>query len=177
MELLSLNKKAGIIPSLKNVDTMAINTKGPLVRLAVASKKKLMLFEYAKGGYQILREMAVPDTVLTMIWHGPTVCIGCKREYTILHQVHLCFSPFPPPASLFHTVCLCVTIFFVCIIIIPLPRRVNHYNSCSFPPFPLFKIPQPSFYPAYLLSYGYEKHDIRMDYNRWVFFSGLGRIR
>ena len=30
--------------------------------------------------------MLIPDTVLSMLWYGDTICLGYKKEYTILNQ-------------------------------------------------------------------------------------------
>jgi hypothetical protein len=38
------------------------------------------------SGYQPLRELLIPDTVLSMLWYGDTICLGYKKEYTILNQ-------------------------------------------------------------------------------------------
>ena len=56
-------------------------------RIVVAFKKKLTLFEYTQMGYQPLRELAVPDLVLSMMWFNDMICVGTKKEYSILNQV------------------------------------------------------------------------------------------
>ena len=77
-----------MLPNVKNVEMMAINSKGPLYRLAVAGKKRLYLYEYAQGSYTLFRELIVPDTVTSMIWYGNSICVAYKKEYSILNLIN-----------------------------------------------------------------------------------------
>jgi hypothetical protein len=41
----------------------------------VAVKKRLLMFEYVSD-YVLFKEHLLPDTVLSMDWHSPTIAIG-----------------------------------------------------------------------------------------------------
>lgn len=80
--------KPNFVQNVKNAELVAINTKGPLYRLVVASKKRLYLYEYSQGSYALVRELIVPDNVLSMIWYGNYICLSYKREYSLLNLVN-----------------------------------------------------------------------------------------
>ena len=46
--------------------------------LAVAIKRKLLLFHYDGKDFVELKEVAVPEAPLCAAWSGNYVCAGCK---------------------------------------------------------------------------------------------------
>lgn len=87
LNLGTLQKLPNLVQSVKSCDYFAVNARQPVYRLAVATKKKLVLYEYTQSGFQVLRELGIPDAALSMVWHGDTICVGTKNEYTIIDQV------------------------------------------------------------------------------------------
>ena len=59
--------------------------KGPLYRLCVAVKKRLLLFEYV-GEYTMFKELTVPEAPLSLDWYGNSICVGFKRDYIMLND-------------------------------------------------------------------------------------------
>lgn len=56
----------------------------PLFPLCVAEKKKLSLYEYARGQYRFLKELPITQTPLDMEWLGDSICLGFRKEYSII---------------------------------------------------------------------------------------------
>ncbi len=62
----------------------------PLWRVAFGVKRKLVLFEHqTQGGgagaaWTFLKELAMPESVAALCWHGDSICVGYKREYNIV---------------------------------------------------------------------------------------------
>ena len=48
--------------------------------LAVAIKRKLLVFHYNGNEFVELKELGLPDSVMAMAWLGESVCIGLKKE-------------------------------------------------------------------------------------------------
>lgn len=48
--------------------------------LAVAIKKKLLLFYYNGNEFVELKEYSLPDLALKMVWLGESICLGLKKE-------------------------------------------------------------------------------------------------
>lgn len=54
-------------------------------RLCVAAKRRLVIFEYAQGGWHFWKELALPEQPVALRWCGPSICVAYKREYNIIH--------------------------------------------------------------------------------------------
>jgi Vam6/Vps39-like protein vacuolar protein sorting-associated protein 39 len=50
--------------------------------LCVAARKRLLLFHFDGKDFVELKELGLPDTVVSMAWCGDSICLGFKREYT-----------------------------------------------------------------------------------------------
>ena len=48
--------------------------------LAVAIKRKLLLFHYNGNEFVELKEYGLPDLALKMMWLGESICLGLKKE-------------------------------------------------------------------------------------------------
>lgn len=48
--------------------------------LAVAVKRKLLLFHYNGNELVELKELSLPDSAVGMAWLGESVCVGLKKE-------------------------------------------------------------------------------------------------
>lgn len=49
-------------------------------RLAVAVKKRLLLFSHDGNEFRELRDVSLPEPAVKMAWVGEGVCVGLKRE-------------------------------------------------------------------------------------------------
>jgi len=86
------------LPEKIEVDNAAMfcvdTTDAPYaICVAHSRKKKAVIYSFdpTLGKYDKVREVAVPDTVLSMAWYGPMgkkhrqyICFAYKREYTLL---------------------------------------------------------------------------------------------
>eukprot|EP00941_MAST-03F_sp_MAST-3F-sp1_P005868 g5868.t1 len=62
-----------------------LNKSGPpLFPLCVAEKKKLYLYEYARGHYRFLKEIPVTQTPMEMEWLEHHICLGFRKTYCML---------------------------------------------------------------------------------------------
>lgn len=48
--------------------------------LAVAVKRKLLLFHYNGNEFVELKEFSLPETASRMAWHGESICLGLRKE-------------------------------------------------------------------------------------------------
>ena len=48
--------------------------------LAVAAKKRLLLFHHDGSEFVELKELSLPDVVVSMAWLADSVCLGFKKE-------------------------------------------------------------------------------------------------
>lgn len=53
---------------------------GDRAMLAVAVKRKLLLFHYNGNELVELKELSLPDSAVGMAWLGESVCVGLKKE-------------------------------------------------------------------------------------------------
>lgn len=59
---------------------LCIQVKSSLAK----STKKLMLFEFT-GSYEFYKEIAAPDTIISMEWIGNSLFLGTKKEYSVIN--------------------------------------------------------------------------------------------
>lgn len=73
---------------VKGVTAFCVNeSHGPVLRLCVASKRKLTLYNFMAGDYHATKELAVPDTPLALTWYGHSICAAYgRREYSLLND-------------------------------------------------------------------------------------------
>jgi hypothetical protein len=51
------------------------------------AKRKLSLYEMSEGGaFKMLKELNIPDTPLSLVWYGHSICAGYRREYNLLND-------------------------------------------------------------------------------------------
>ena len=48
--------------------------------LAVAAKKRLLLFHHDGNEFVELKELALPDAAVALAWTGESVCVATKKE-------------------------------------------------------------------------------------------------
>ncbi len=46
----------------------------------------MQLYEFSAGNYAPIKELAIPDVPVSMVWYGHSICIGYRREYTLIHD-------------------------------------------------------------------------------------------
>ncbi|PWA85420.1 vacuolar sorting protein 39 [Artemisia annua] len=84
---------------LPNFETLAVITKAKGANvyawddkrgfLCFARQKRLFIFRHDGGrGFVEVKEFGVPDTVKSMSWCGENICLGIRREYTILNATN-----------------------------------------------------------------------------------------
>ncbi len=84
-----LQKKADMI-DCSSAHLFCVEEKPPYhICVSHKSKRQLFLYEYNRSmqRYQLLKELAVPDTVLALSWRGHQLVVGYKREYSMLNVV------------------------------------------------------------------------------------------
>ncbi|KAK1439143.1 hypothetical protein QVD17_04958 [Tagetes erecta] len=93
--LLSLSESISF-HKLPNLETLAVITKAKGANayswddrrgfLCFARQKRVCIFRHDGGrGFVEVKEFSVPDTVKSMSWCGENICLGIRREYTILN--------------------------------------------------------------------------------------------
>ncbi|KAL8266108.1 hypothetical protein R6Q59_003452 [Mikania micrantha] len=93
--LLSLSESISF-HKLPNLETLAVITKAKGANayswddrrgfLCFARQKRVYIFRHDGGrGFVEVKEFSVPDTVKSMSWCGENICLGIRREYTILN--------------------------------------------------------------------------------------------
>eukprot|EP00943_MAST-04B_sp_MAST-4B-sp1_P004086 g4086.t1 len=72
---------------VKSAQDFTIDQKSnSLSRLCIASKrKKIILFDYARGEYVFWKDISVSDIPLSMKWHGDTIYVGHKTIYNFIN--------------------------------------------------------------------------------------------
>ncbi|KAL4560224.1 hypothetical protein LXL04_032374 [Taraxacum kok-saghyz] len=96
--LLSLSESISF-HKLPNLETVAVITKAKGANayswddrrgfLCFARQKKVCIFRHDGGrGFVEVKEFGVPDTVKSMSWCGENICLGIRREYTILNATN-----------------------------------------------------------------------------------------
>ncbi|KAK4778126.1 hypothetical protein SAY87_018313 [Trapa incisa] len=94
--LLSLSESISF-HRLPNLETVAMLTKAKGANvyswddrrgfLCFARQKKVCIFRHDGGrGFVEVKEFGVPDTVKSMSWCGENICLGIRREYTIMNS-------------------------------------------------------------------------------------------
>lgn len=54
-------------------------------RICIAIKKKLLIFTWNGVEFHEWKELSLPDSAKTLVWCGDSLCIGFKREYTLIN--------------------------------------------------------------------------------------------
>lgn len=96
--LLSLSESISF-HKLPNLETLAVITKAKGANayswddrrgfLCFARQKRVCIFRHDGGrGFVEVKEFGVPDTVKSMSWCGENICLGIRREYTILNAIN-----------------------------------------------------------------------------------------
>ncbi|VFQ75451.1 unnamed protein product [Cuscuta campestris] len=96
--LLSLSESISF-HRLPNLETLAVITKAKGANayswddkrgfLCFARQKRVCIFRHDGGrGFVEVKEFGVPDTVKSMAWCGENICLGIRREYTILNTTN-----------------------------------------------------------------------------------------
>ncbi|KAI3502893.1 hypothetical protein L1887_31274 [Cichorium endivia] len=96
--LLSLSESISF-HKLPNLETLAVITKAKGANayswddrrgfLCFARQKRVCIFRHDGGrGFVEVKEFGVPDTVKSMSWCGENICLGIRREYTILNATN-----------------------------------------------------------------------------------------
>ncbi|XP_023737817.1 vacuolar sorting protein 39 [Lactuca sativa] len=96
--LLSLSESISF-HKLPNLETLAVITKAKGANayswddrrgfLCFARQKRVCIFRHDGGrGFVEVKEFSVPDTVKSMSWCGENICLGIRREYTILNATN-----------------------------------------------------------------------------------------
>lgn len=84
---------------LPNLETIAVITKAKGANayawddrrgfLCFARQKRVCIYRHDGGrGFVEVKEFSVPDTVKSMSWCGENICLGIKKEYTILNSTN-----------------------------------------------------------------------------------------
>ncbi|KAI3665468.1 hypothetical protein L6452_44095 [Arctium lappa] len=96
--LLSLSESISF-HKLPNLETLAVITKAKGANayswddrrgfLCFARQKRVCIFRHEGGrGFVEVKEFGVPDTVKSMSWCGENICLGIRRDYTILNATN-----------------------------------------------------------------------------------------
>nr|XP_043607613.1 vacuolar sorting protein 39-like [Erigeron canadensis] len=96
--LLSLSESISF-HKLPNLETLAVITKAKGANayswddkrgfLCFARQKRVCIFRHDGGrGFVEVKEFGVPDYVKSMSWCGDNICLGIRREYTILNATN-----------------------------------------------------------------------------------------
>ncbi|XP_052196516.1 vacuolar sorting protein 39 [Diospyros lotus] len=96
--LLSLSESIAF-HRLPGLETIAVITKAKGANvyswddrrgfLCFARQKRVCIFRHDGGrGFVEVKEFGVPDTVKSMSWCGENICLGIRREYTILNSTN-----------------------------------------------------------------------------------------
>ena len=69
--------------------------------MAVASKKKISIFEYGskESKFKYQQELVLPDAAKSLNWSGDKLCVGFKKEYSLIDVL----KPSAMPQKLFDT--------------------------------------------------------------------------
>ena len=81
------NSTDNIASVVKSAQGFAVDQKSnSLSRLCIASKrKKIILFDYARGEYVFWKDIPVNDVPISMKWHGDSIYVGHKTIYNFIN--------------------------------------------------------------------------------------------
>jgi hypothetical protein len=90
-DLEPFRKKASGVLDTKNVQSFAINVRGPpkykLCVCVVSGRKRLRLYDWdAPGKYEFFKELDLPDAPRTIAYVGSRLFLGYQREYNICYD-------------------------------------------------------------------------------------------
>lgn len=82
-DMYSLNFKIRI-KEAQGLSVFCMDQKENLHRLAISVAKKIMLVAYTDTSYQVFNNIIIPEPALSMAWFGNTICVGLKKEYSMI---------------------------------------------------------------------------------------------
>ncbi|KNC56116.1 vesicle fusion protein [Thecamonas trahens ATCC 50062] len=75
------------LSATKGASSYALDASGLTPRLAVCTRKKLLFFRWApeQGTFAFWKELVTPQEAKAIVWAGDSVCVGFRREYSLIH--------------------------------------------------------------------------------------------
>jgi hypothetical protein len=68
----------------KNCEILSIDKSPSAIRLCLAAKRKLVLFEWDGKQFSEIKELAVPEPARAVEWCGESLCVGFRKEYNTI---------------------------------------------------------------------------------------------
>jgi hypothetical protein len=82
-DMYSLNFKVRIKES-QGLTVFCLDQKENVHRLAISVSKKIILVAYTDTSYLVFGSNILPESALAMAWYGNTICVGLKKEYSMI---------------------------------------------------------------------------------------------
>jgi hypothetical protein len=73
-----------VLTRLQGCSLYSMNNKHP-PDMCACVKKKLVILSWENNNYIQKKELAIPDTPKVIVWCGPNLCLGFKKEYNLIH--------------------------------------------------------------------------------------------
>jgi len=73
-----------VLGKSRGCELYAVDKESSPLRLCVAIKKKLLVYQWDGKQFNELRELIVPETAKAMVWCGDHICVGFKKEYNFI---------------------------------------------------------------------------------------------